>query len=178
MSPAALPVFLLFGGRFASPLTGIAAIFLKCRTRLPPGLLALSRYGSRHLEAFWHHPCSGPAGLCRLQRLSRFRFGATRARSRAIKRSAKSQAFADLKIGARNLRSRRSATRKQYCPSSSAVARQFGMRYRHQMPPISRCKRLSCGVRHFASGTSTRCCGAGSVAQATQPACVHELGEV
>ena len=29
------------------------------------------------------------------------------------------------------------AMAKQYCPSSSTVARQFGMRYRRQVPPIS-----------------------------------------
>jgi hypothetical protein len=52
----------------------------------------------------------------------------------AIERSTKSQAVADLGIAARDGRLRHSATAKQYCPSSSTVARRQPRR-RHVRAP-------------------------------------------
>ena len=49
----------------------------------------------------------------------------TSARRPYVARSAKSRAVADLPIGARRRVRHHSATAKQYCPSSSAVARHF-----------------------------------------------------
>jgi hypothetical protein len=52
---------------------------------------------------------------------------------------------------------RHSATAKQYCPSSSAVARHFGTRNRRQTPPILRFKPdLIFGTRHRRSSEARR----------------------
>src|SRR6266851_5235429 len=59
-------------------------------------------------------------------------------------RSAKSQLVAYSRVLACVWLRRHSATAKQYCPSSSAVARHFGIRRRRQIPPISRCRPAGC----------------------------------
>src|SRR5271169_3239781 len=64
------------------------------------------------------------------------------------RRRAKSQAVAVMAIGARGKLRHHSATTNEYCPSSSTVARHFGIRYRRQKAPFLRLtasvKRPSC----------------------------------
>jgi hypothetical protein len=83
-------------------------------------------------------------------------------------RSARSQSVADFPIGAhRGLRHHRGSA-KEYCPSSSAVARHFGIRYRRRELPIPRSRRAGHGRMTQAQdcGLETICARA-AVAAAT-----------
>src|SRR5260370_17493323 len=63
-------------------------------------------------------------------------------------RRAGSQSIADLPIGAHRGVRHHSATAKQYCPSSSAVVRQFFLILRRYMPPRPQTPPLS-HSRHY-----------------------------